>query len=372
VQEGRFAQVDTLRAVAVLAVTASHTVDLNGPVDRYGAYGVPMFFVISGFLITGLLMDARQRAISADVGTKHALRSFYARRALRVVPLYYLVLGVASVIGVANIRSEFFWHVTFLSNWYFVQHGAWTVATSHLWSLSVEEQFYLFWALVVLFLPRRALPWAIGTLLMTGPITRLILAHHHFWTGEMDIFTPAALDALGWGCLLAYAWRACADRPERLERVIRWVPVAVVALFTIERVAELLHHLTPTVLALTGVWWPLLCMWLLHKTSRGVAGRFGKVLSWRPLVYVGIISYGIYLLHLFVMPMFEIVQRRLFDLPIPTDRGVAQFVFVGSISIGAAALSWIVVESPINRLKNRFPYAPPNSASSLQESNANT
>jgi peptidoglycan/LPS O-acetylase OafA/YrhL len=87
---------------------------------------------------------------------------------------------------------------------------------------------------------------------------------------------------------------------------------------------------------------------------------------------VGIISYGIYLLHLFVMPVFEIVQRRLFDLPIPEDRGITQFVFVGSVSIGAAALSWIVVESPINRLKSRFPYAPPSSARKLQESRTET
>src|SRR5262249_40880734 len=147
-------QLDGLRAVAVLAVVAHHT--LPGPlVDALnpGAAGVRLFFVLSGFLITGILLGCRESM--AQQGAGQALASFYARRFLRIFPLYYFALAVVLLAGVQEARDGAAWHLAYLSNVYGVRQG-WLGSLAHFWSLAVEEQFYLVWPALVLSLPR---PW---------------------------------------------------------------------------------------------------------------------------------------------------------------------------------------------------------------------
>lgn len=137
--QSRATEIDFLRAYAVLAVIATHSSRVV-TVGITGYHGVLLFFVISGFLITGILLDAR----ATNGPTRGILTAFYARRFLRIFPIYYAVLFVAFVLGFQNVRAEIGWLLTYLSNWYFASRG-FTGPASHLWSLAVEEQFYLFW-----------------------------------------------------------------------------------------------------------------------------------------------------------------------------------------------------------------------------------
>jgi peptidoglycan/LPS O-acetylase OafA/YrhL len=214
------------------------------------------------------------------------------------------------------------------------------------------------WALVVLFLPRRFLPTALIAMVVIGPVVRLAMARHGFW-GEMELVTPAAFDSLGWGCLLAYGWRRWAAEPARLDRAMRIVLAAAGVLFVAERIADVTGHYTLTVDAVSNIWFPLISVWAVHRAARGINGPVGMVLSSRPVVHIGVVSYGVYLLHLFVMPLAEEAHQRLPRLPVPEQRGLVQFVFVTTLTLLVASASWTFFESPLNRMKHRFPYVRP-------------
>jgi peptidoglycan/LPS O-acetylase OafA/YrhL len=143
-------QLDGLRCVAVLLVIWEHA----GPVwfRVTGGFGVRWFFVLSAYLITGILLRERGAPLGAT------LQAFYMRRALRILPPYYLLLAAVALSGIPLISGrELAAHALYLSNWWFLtQH--WSREIGHLWSLAVEEQFYLVWPALVLMLPTRALP----------------------------------------------------------------------------------------------------------------------------------------------------------------------------------------------------------------------
>jgi peptidoglycan/LPS O-acetylase OafA/YrhL len=345
----RWLELDALRALAVLLVVWSHCSNRN--IGITGFDGVLLFFVISGFLITGILLEARASAPWPTV-----LRAFYARRFLRIFPVYYAVLFVAAGLGIPYVREALGWHLTFLSNWYYAYRGPLDKA-GHLWSLALEEQFYLLWPWFALLLPAAALRWALGIMILTGPVSRLVLGSSGADATAVWTTTPAVLDALGLGCLLAYLWRQAGSA----DRWARWALVCGLLLIGCQAAAPKLGLATNPIffLAVSTLGWRLLCFWLVHRAARGVPGLFGRLLVARPLIYVGTISYGIYLIHPFVMPAVLIAEQRFhLHVPIPKYPGLSQFLSVALISIAAASLSWKFFERPINSLKNRFPYVP--------------
>lgn len=172
------------------------------------------------------------------------------------------------------------------------------------------------------------------------------------------ILTPVALDALGLGALLALLWQS-ARSPVELDRIVRWIGVAGLGLLAVEEAVERSHSTVPGWASVTSLAWPLLFVWLVHHVSRGVGGPVGHILRFRPLAFVGVVSYGIYLFHLFVMPTALIIERHTrLDLPVPSTRGIVQFVVVTVVSVVAASLSWGLLERPINERKRHFPYVP--------------
>ncbi len=151
----RIRALDGLRALAVLAVVLEHF----GPVHlaelvHPGRLGVRLFFVLSGFLITGILLEAR--AAGGPAATGSILRAFFVRRALRLLPLFYVVLAISCVFS-PSVREGWLWHATYQTNHYIAILGGWPTAFAHAWSLAVEEQFYLVWPWIILLLPLRAL-----------------------------------------------------------------------------------------------------------------------------------------------------------------------------------------------------------------------
>jgi peptidoglycan/LPS O-acetylase OafA/YrhL/uncharacterized protein YbjT (DUF2867 family) len=352
VREARFTQLDALRAFAVTAVVATHTL---GPWAATGTTGVQLFFVISGFLITGILLDARAQADELGQPRTSVLRSFYARRALRIFPIYYLTIAIGTLIGVPPMRESLSWNLLFLSNWKIASDGDWGVVP-HIWSLAVEEQFYLVWPLIMLFAPRKVLPWAIGAMIFIAPATRMALvAFTDVWPDGVVIVTPATFDALGLGALLALLWRT-SHNVDRVDRVAAWLAVGAVVFFVL-RFATV--HWLPehaVLWQLTVARWPLLFAWCVHRVARGVRGPLGAFLLWRPIVYIGTISYGIYLVHLFVLPVGAYLEGLIgLHVAFP-PRGAARFILVSAASIGLASFSWRFIERPINNLKRHFPY----------------
>lgn len=345
-------QIDGLRAFAVLAVLYTH---FWFPFSYLGHWGVQLFFVISGYLITGILLDARARR---DAGAAdHILPSFYIRRVLRIFPAFYLALGVAALVGIEGVRQTIVWHMTFLSNILFVTVGDWEPwPTAHLWSLAVEEQFYIVWAPLMLYLPRKwIIPSMIG-LACLAPVFRGAIAASGAPPVAVYAFMPAAMDGFCAGALLAGCERFLPGGvPTLAMKRIGWVGLAACAVLFLfpDRPAIVDETLLESFVVL-----PMVAM--LSGAIGGYRGMLGWVLNLPWLRYIGKISYGIYIWHMLIVAFLS-THTPLGHL-IDWSTG-PMLMLVGTVlCIVLSTISWYGFELPINRLKKHFPYTRPRAA----------
>ncbi len=302
-------------------------------VDRYaplGSIGVRLFFVLSGFLITRILLESRAWP------TAHALKIFYARRALRIFPLFYLVLALASAINIGPVRQTIGWHVTYLTNVYLFERGSWHGSISHLWSLAVEEQFYLVWPIVMLAAPERRLPAIITATILAAPITRLLIGDP-----MSSVLPTSCLDSLGAGALLAL--------PAMRQTIMRvgltaGLPLLIVSLAL--RYAAIAGATFEVALDF-GV--SLCSAWLVGRAAAGFAGSAGRCLSCRPALYLGTISYGVYLFHGFMPYVLGRYVDGFIDIAWPL-----RALMLTTATIAIASVSWRLFEKTMLALKPRL------------------
>jgi peptidoglycan/LPS O-acetylase OafA/YrhL len=347
-------QLDALRAFAVLSVLFVHFV-ARPPywlaIVPWAACGVQLFFVLSGFLITGILLDSRKQ-VEAGVSRFWMLRQFYTRRFLRIFPLYYAVVLIAWIIKLPGFTDTLGWNLSYLTNFYIVRTGRWIEAASHLWTLSVEEQFYLVWPWVVLFLPSR---WLLRTFIAVAifAVGYRVLASN--WLGPWVGITPfASFDCFGAGALLALAQRREKAGDPRLRRILSVIGLSLGIPFLI---SALVSHFPPQSIAgragLMNLAMPLLCMPLISRAAEGFTGIPGILLTQRPLLYIGKISYGIYIFHVPVVYLANLNGSKWLNW-LPLRIPVAAVFLIGTLAV--AAISWHFFERPINQLKRLFPY----------------
>ncbi len=364
---GHMPQLDGLRALAVAGVLFSHA----GPAIfkdaiNTGPLGVKLFFVLSGFLITGILLRARPEWQQARPGGAAAqpgvaLRAFYARRFLRIFPLYYAVLFAITLLGLAEARETFWWNLFYSSNWFYAIHGEWRGAVSHFWSLAVEEQFYLIWPWLVLFTPLSRLPFLLGATVVAAPVSRLLLARASGSLITTSTPTISCLDSLGLGALLAWLWFApdarTAEGQHRVKRFARTALIVGLASWLVMDICWRLNTGWTLRLALWDLTVSLVFAWLVNGAARGFRGPAGALLSSRALVYFGTISYGIYVYHPFVDPAVRgLGNLAHVAVPFPEEGGLLRFACVSLGAILMAAVSWQFYERPLNGLKSRFSY----------------
>jgi len=342
-----FRSLDGLRCLAIVTVVWHHA---HGgyaalPATRHGFLGVDLFFVISGFLITTLLL--RERARTGAI----SLKNFYARRTLRIFPPYYLVLaGLALVLlfvrREATMRAAFFdelpWCLTYTTNW--VEP---TTLLSITWSLAAEEQFYLLWPPVERYVPRHALKILL-VLIVVNQCVNFRLAdpvlQSWFGFGHDDrkilqvTFTPICL-----GVLLAHLL----DDPRGFRRVAPALGPAAAWLSTLGIVA--VASLDGDLSGAPRLALHLLMTVLLGSVIVAEGGTAARALAWRPLQKIGAVSYGMYLLHLIVLDVVLRVDTRVG----PMGRE-ARFVGCAALTVAAALLMYRWFERPILSLKSRF------------------
>ncbi len=347
-------QLDGLRTLAVTAVAISHwTPNYLAGIVPWGT-GVQLFFVLSGFLITGILL--RTRPADSGVTLGQSLRVFYARRFLRIFPLFYGVLAVALLIGMGPIRETWPWHVSYLSNWYYARHGHEDAITDpflHLWSLSVEEQFYLLWPLVALVAGRRAL-WVILLATIAGSmLSRLAVAHFATGITSLRYLTPNCMDALAVGGLIAHVRHYRGDAS--LRRAAWWLAavgfvglaVSVVPLARLTTHADG-HRVGHTFLVIFyGA--------IVAGAALGFRSLPGWILSFGPIRYLGRISYGLYVYHYFAPWVVAKVAPALGGDFILASTPLLLATYT-VFTIVTSVLSWHLYEFPLNRLKRHFSY----------------
>ena len=346
---GRDQQLDGLRAIAVILVLYAHFLSAN---DSYwGHVGVRLFFVLSGFLITRLLLDARS---SAEFKSLPALGAFYMRRLLRIFPPYFAMLGFVWLIELEQSRGVLVWHALYLSNFWYAQQDAWTPwVLCHTWTLAIEEQFYLVWPLLILLAPRHRIKQICVAVIVFSLVYRFYWPFTGTPSVARDVLPPASMDALGAGALLAAYRTRNSTLPHWLRR--SWVPLAAAFLLLLWFAPA-----QPTPVEAWARWigleiFPLVPMVaIVWFCSNRIQTGIGRVLELPPLVALGRISYGVYLYHALVLAL--VVRAQPWTPVNVSDQGLGRFLIAGAATLVLASVSWLAFEKPINGLKRHFPY----------------
>lgn len=392
---------DGLRGLAILLVLIYHQTVMasNTDLDRaflhvthLGWCGVDLFFVLSGFLITGILFDTK--------GSDHYFRNFYARRTLRIFPLYYAVvffslivlpavgrMGLVPPEKIANfgrIEGNEVWYWLYLSNFSIAYEGRFLHAILDIsWSLAIEEQFYLLWPTVVFFFARKALMRVCIALVLAAIAwrTALLLGFERgAFTNPIGIYvmTPGRLDALAIGAWVALAVRA----PGGLERALTLartaLPLAAAGVIGIVVLDSSRRWFPQDLLDQSfvgfsmqsvgytafAVFFAAILVLTLTAPSESAVGRF---FTWRFMRTLGQYSYAMYLFHL---PIRALIRDRIFG---PTAEGLAPrirfprvlgseipgqlifYVVATAATLALAWLSWHCFEKHFLKLKRFFP-----------------
>jgi peptidoglycan/LPS O-acetylase OafA/YrhL len=367
------AELDGIRGIAILGVMLLHFVGsisaqnlperVLAKLSVYGVWGVDLFFVLSGFLITGILHDAK--------GAPHYFRNFYARRTLRIFPLYYAVLLVLALVPAAALTSSFgqlaeakrvqgyLW--PYLTNFYVASTGGFSVPyVSHFWSLAVEEHFYLFWPFVVGALSRAAGMRVCIALSLLALGLRIGFSHQDLESMKALVWTPCRLDALCCGAWFALAVRA-PERRASLERACgRLAPALALLIFLLSAWHTRLGVGDAWVLPLRGSALALLfgtCLVLVTAEGGPALVKRGLRAGW--LRVLGKYSYGLYVFHGIVA---YAAHEHHWEARWTTALGshgaaVALVALVGmGLSFVIAITSFELFEQPVLKLKRFFEY----------------
>ena len=381
-QRSRYRALDGVRGLAIVVVVIHNAGavwgDRTGPalkvwalLSNAGWVGVQLFFALSGFLITRILLD--------NIHTPGALRSFYARRILRIVPLYYATLvfvfyitpHVAFLAPIADPGTQsHLWYWAYLSNWH-AAFGGMAPAFPHIWSLAVEEQFYLVWPLALIALKPRGLAFACVAIAGVALIVRGVL--HALYEPSIAEYaaytiTISRWDAIALGALVALLLRderATAALAARLPVALGAIVAALVLVTGINRGLPAWGRITEILgMPLSAMASALVVLACVNETPlSGAAHRLQaamrRALSAPWLAWAGKYSYGIYMFHL---PVHIVLQRHIpasiAAAPSGNVRFAALITYVGcvfAVSSVLAVASWVLLEQPMLSLKRYFP-----------------
>lgn len=349
---------DYLRGIAVLAVVFYHGFYWSAPGNLhnriaqafvsatvFGWLGVNLFFVLSGFLITGILID-----------TKHQpeyFKSFYARRVLRILPAYLLMNAMLYAFHFSTGLNVMI-ALLYLAN----MNGLLSIGAGYgpFWSLSVEEQFYLFWPWIVRKLSTRNLALFSLAVCCIEPLLRLVSFYRILPLGDLHVATWLIADNLALGALLAIFARSCHGNRRHAWRLTIALTVGGLAILAALLPLGVLHRTTPVGAALQTVPWNLFFGAALLLSL--LCGNKIAIIGWlRPLRTIGDISYGLYLVHVFVFAQYDLAVQR---FGLPSTRGsfpllLLRFLIAGGISILLAWISRRTYEQWFLNLKKYFP-----------------
>ena len=371
---GRIPELDGLRGTAILLVFISHYLGGSGhlhlspwlrhlfAVTSIGWSGVDLFFVLSGFLIGGILIDARD--------SPHYFRAFYMRRVHRILPIYYLwillyaVIVTVALVGGPNPFSilprdlqQIPIQMLFLQNFEFTlfpfQH-AWFLVT---WSLAVEEQFYIFAPPLIRFLSPRRLLHVLAGAMIVAPIFRF--AVFRYWspgTFAAAFLLPGRADTLALGVLLAIAWRNPSFR-SFLDRRRHALQLTLLILFLglCASLPWMVGDISLFRATIGYSWMAVLYGCLLLLVLSQTHGWLAAIMRWKPLRSLGAVSYCVYLIHLTILYL----AHRLILHGYPqfhSLQGIAVTVLAAVITLAWAALSWRFLEKPLIRRGHTYAY----------------
>jgi peptidoglycan/LPS O-acetylase OafA/YrhL len=363
---GIIPELDGIRGIAILLVLLVHFKPVEAVphvvarVIALGWSGVDLFFVLSGFLITGILLETRE--------SKHYFSNFYIRRILRILPLYlvsvlsyfHLVLPAAHHFGQlradTNALEPWFW--LHLSNWP-IAFGRKVVWIGHFWSLAIEEQFYLVWPLVVFLAGRKRLPYVCVMVALCSFAARYAFRDHTFSHEFLYVLTPFRLEPLAFGSLAACIVRF--DPPP--AKIRPYLAVAAAAgLLLLSYVVAAGHTSDPdyppmATFGYTAFALIYTSLVLFAYVNSGSSTWLSSLLRSPLLRSLGKYSYAIYVFHLALFVLAANTVARICNR-MPEHFQFAAWILALAVGIGVsygiALMSWNVLEKHFLRLKSRF------------------
>jgi len=356
-----YKHLDGIRAFAVLLVVIHHWVEgilpfmFLGEVYRFGyilhlggSMGVTLFFVLSGFLITNILLGQQEAFQKGGLAIKKKiLYTFYIRRSLRIFPIYYLYVGLLLFLGIGQVQHVWLWLVTYSYHLQLFFNNQWIGGyIDHLWSLGMEEHYYLIWPGLLLFTPRKYNLHLILIFIASGMLTR-----GYFYLQNPDAqfakFTTCVFDSFGIGSLLAYFHKKGVKVPGNWW--LYWLGFAVWIILK----SPLGHFHGKSFLTIIVPAYSIGCAFLVSMAVNGVQGISKSFFENRFVIYLGKISYGIYLYHLIIPDLCIWLGSR---LHIQIDKNLAWWPLWSLVCLLICAVSWNLIEQPINNFKSKFEY----------------
>lgn len=322
-----------------------------GYVAGHGMLGVDLFFVLSGFLITGILFDTRYK--------KNFFRNFYARRTLRIFPLYYGTIAATLLVArwvpdsaaLDGIRNDQAWLWLYGANVLHAVRGEWSLSyLNHFWSLAIEEHFYLLWPIMVWALRRRprVLMW---TSLGIGIASRIAEVAMTRESEMIGMLTPLHLQGIAFGSFLALFARS----PRGFERLREWTPRVAVGVATVLICSFVLHRLTETGQFILGplrqtLFVVLLACILVRALTAPAGSPFVRFFGSKALMSMGTYSYGLYVFHHFISYGFVVHGTEFVLAEWTKSHGAA----VALLALGGSAASFLIAWLSFHAFEKRF------------------
>ena len=374
---GHIPVLDALRGIAILLVMLMHFSSLQTPSSAAGKFahhvigvgwvGVDLFFVLSGFLITGILVDSR--------GSNHFFGNFYARRTLRIFPLYYGYIFFLLLIGIPALKHTGVWgNMAVVKEVVSNQAYLWLYATNvllwlkghfitgfidHFWSLSIEEHFYFLWPLLVYILPRKHLMPACVFLILTAIGARIVFFYFLHQPLATLLFTPCRLDSLVVGGAAAIWVRTHSEKSSSRAWITALTIISGAPVIACFCFGSTLPWLDTAYTIIGRTLTAMFFVFILLLVVRWPASATARILNRKWLRFLGKYSYGLYVFH---QPLW-LLHRRLLPparlarfLPGGTILWTVDILIPLVVSIGVALLSWHAYEKHFLKLKRYFDY----------------
>jgi peptidoglycan/LPS O-acetylase OafA/YrhL len=359
-------ELDALRFFAFFSVFIFHVIphsptfylkhhlftSLAGPICAVagaGAYGVDLFFALSAYLITNLLLQEKKVAERLNV------RSFYLRRILRIWPLYFVFVGVAAIIPFWDRFQRLDWpyiagYLLLAGNWVCAVKGLPSSVAIPLWSVSVEEQFYLIWPLAVGRMGRRKICLLAIVLLIAGTVIRAVLIVLHAGRQAVEYNTIARIDAIALGILLACVLGTRAPILSAITRFCMFASGATIWIM-VARFCDLNASTgsAPIIGTLLGRPFVAIGAVIMLLSFIGAPNSGYRFLTNGCLIYLGKISYGLYVFHILGLYIAGYI------FPTNSLKGYSEYLAMGfALTLVLSMLSYRWLETPFLRLKERF------------------
>ena len=365
-----FKQLNGIRFIAVFLVLLDHWLIPILPIPL-GHLGVVIFFVLSGFLITRILfLNADEIHRTKSSAWPKIIRFIY-RRSLRIFPIYFILLIIGLVFNISNFKELWPWLLSYTPNLYIMIKGQWLGNWDHLWSLAVEEQYYLIFPYFILFLNKKNYLQLFAIMIGLGVLSRLIfyvmMPHNiieKYWM--FSYVNPiSAIDCFGLGGLLAYYYHYDHTyflKIAQKKYLLALTMIAVVITLNLSNYSKYTYD---------NVWFSIFersisaifAYFLIMTALMENKNYLGQLLENKVIFYLGSISYGIYLYHNLIFNFYHqdgntiwgfLSNNLSFLNSLNSKLVLLKFLINFLLLIGIASFSWFYIETPINKLKNKI------------------